>query len=101
LNTELLQVEGLSAGIGMPPPNSYGEHTVGASDLLVDTGRVPNTEGLGLEKARATRRCVDNLQLSLLLEFLRCQGHSNEPGVAGGDLGGWQHPRSAMLYSGS
>lgn len=51
LNTELLEVKGLSGqGIRMRVHDSRGERTVEGSDLLVATGRVPNTQGLGLEK---------------------------------------------------
>jgi pyruvate/2-oxoglutarate dehydrogenase complex dihydrolipoamide dehydrogenase (E3) component len=51
LNTELLGVEGSSGhGIRMRLRNSRGERTLEGSDLLVAIGRVPNTQGLGLEK---------------------------------------------------
>jgi pyruvate/2-oxoglutarate dehydrogenase complex dihydrolipoamide dehydrogenase (E3) component len=50
LNTELLRVEGLSGqGIRMHLRNSQGEQTLEGSDVLVAVGRVPNTQGLGLE----------------------------------------------------
>ena len=50
LCTDLIQVEGLSSrGIKARVRNSQGEGTVEASDLLVAAGRVPNTQGLGLE----------------------------------------------------
>jgi pyruvate/2-oxoglutarate dehydrogenase complex dihydrolipoamide dehydrogenase (E3) component len=50
LNTELLRVEGLSGqGIRMHLRNSQGERTLEGSDVLVAVGRVPNTQGLGLE----------------------------------------------------
>jgi pyruvate/2-oxoglutarate dehydrogenase complex dihydrolipoamide dehydrogenase (E3) component len=50
LSTDLIQVEGLSSqGIKAHVRNSQGERTVEASDLLVAAGRVPNTQGLGLE----------------------------------------------------
>jgi len=50
LNTELLEVEGLSGqAIKMRLRNSQGERTLEGSDLLVATGRIPNTQGLGLE----------------------------------------------------
>ena len=52
LNTELLEVEGLSGqGIRMRLRDSRGERTLEGSDLLVATGRIPNTQGLGLEKS--------------------------------------------------
>jgi pyruvate/2-oxoglutarate dehydrogenase complex dihydrolipoamide dehydrogenase (E3) component len=51
LNTELLEVEGLSGQrIRMRLRNSQGERTLEGSDLLVATGRVPNAQGLGLER---------------------------------------------------
>jgi pyruvate/2-oxoglutarate dehydrogenase complex dihydrolipoamide dehydrogenase (E3) component len=50
-NSELLEVKGLSGeGIRMRLRNSQDEHTLEGSDLLVATGRIPNTQGLGLEK---------------------------------------------------
>jgi len=50
LSTDLLEVEG-SSGQGMRARvrNSQGERAVEGSDLLVAAGRVPNTQGLGLE----------------------------------------------------
>jgi pyruvate/2-oxoglutarate dehydrogenase complex dihydrolipoamide dehydrogenase (E3) component len=51
LNTDLLEVEGLSGqAIRARLRNSQGERSLEGSDLLVATGRVPNTQGLGLEK---------------------------------------------------
>jgi pyruvate/2-oxoglutarate dehydrogenase complex dihydrolipoamide dehydrogenase (E3) component len=50
LGTDLIQVEGLSGQrIKARLRNSQGERTVEASDFLVAAGRVPNTQGLGLE----------------------------------------------------
>src|SRR5436853_6572817 len=50
LSTDLLEVEGLSGqGIKARVRNSQGERAVKGSDLLVAVGRVPNTQGLGLE----------------------------------------------------
>lgn len=52
LNTEILQVEGFSGqGIRLRLRNSHGERALEGSDLLAATGRIPNTQGLGLEKA--------------------------------------------------
>jgi len=52
LNTELLEVEGLSGqAIKMRLRNSQGERTLEGSDVLVAIGRVPNTQGLGLENS--------------------------------------------------
>jgi len=50
-DTEVLEVEGSSGqGIRMRLRDSQGERTLEGSDLLVATGRIPNTQGLGLEK---------------------------------------------------
>lgn len=50
-NTQLLGVEGLSGqGLRMRLREPQGEPTLEGSDLLVAVGRVPNTQGLGLEK---------------------------------------------------
>jgi pyruvate/2-oxoglutarate dehydrogenase complex dihydrolipoamide dehydrogenase (E3) component len=51
LNTDLLEVEGWSGRhVKMRVRNRQGEHVLECSDLLVAAGRVPNTQGLGLEK---------------------------------------------------
>lgn len=51
-NTELLGVEGLSGhSLRMRLREPQGERTLEGSDLLVAVGRVPNTQGLGLEEA--------------------------------------------------
>jgi pyruvate/2-oxoglutarate dehydrogenase complex dihydrolipoamide dehydrogenase (E3) component len=51
LNTGLLQVEGSSGhGVRISVHNSKGEHTLEGSDILAAMGRIPNTQGLGLEK---------------------------------------------------
>jgi pyruvate/2-oxoglutarate dehydrogenase complex dihydrolipoamide dehydrogenase (E3) component len=50
-NAELLGVEGTSGqGIRARLRNSSGERKLEGSDLLVAVGRVPNTQGIGLEK---------------------------------------------------
>ncbi len=50
LDTELLKVEGVSGnGVRLHIRGTKGEELVHASDILVATGRVPNTKGLGLE----------------------------------------------------
>src|ERR1700688_1953097 len=71
LGTNLIQVEGLSGqGIKARVRNSQGERTVEASDVLVAAGRVPNTQGLGLENTgvqlddRGYIRVNDRLQTS-------------------------------------
>lgn len=51
LNTEPVEVKGLSGqSASFRIRNAQGECTLEASDLLVATGRVPNTANLGLEK---------------------------------------------------
>jgi pyruvate/2-oxoglutarate dehydrogenase complex dihydrolipoamide dehydrogenase (E3) component len=51
LNTQLLEVEGLSGqGVRARVRTSQGEHTLQGSDLLVALGRIPNSLGLGLEE---------------------------------------------------
>jgi len=50
LKADLLEVKGSSGqGIRARVRNSQGERAVEGSDLLVAAGRVPNTQGLGLE----------------------------------------------------
>jgi pyruvate/2-oxoglutarate dehydrogenase complex dihydrolipoamide dehydrogenase (E3) component len=52
LDTQVLQVEGLSGDkirVRIDGPN--GEQTVEGTDLLVATGRTPNTRGIGVETA--------------------------------------------------
>ena len=50
LRTELLKVEGMSGqGIKGRVRDPQGERAVEGSDLLVAVGRIPNTQGLGLE----------------------------------------------------
>jgi pyruvate/2-oxoglutarate dehydrogenase complex dihydrolipoamide dehydrogenase (E3) component len=51
LSTESLEVKGLSGQlVSFRVRNAQGERTLEASDLLVATGRIPNTANLGLEK---------------------------------------------------
>jgi pyruvate/2-oxoglutarate dehydrogenase complex dihydrolipoamide dehydrogenase (E3) component len=50
-DTDLLGVEGLSGqGITLHLRDLRGERTLKGSDLLVAAGRIPNTQGMGLEK---------------------------------------------------
>jgi pyruvate/2-oxoglutarate dehydrogenase complex dihydrolipoamide dehydrogenase (E3) component len=50
-DTELVEVEGVSGeGVRVHLRNSQGEHSLEGSDILAAAGRVPNTQGLGLEK---------------------------------------------------
>jgi pyruvate/2-oxoglutarate dehydrogenase complex dihydrolipoamide dehydrogenase (E3) component len=52
LATKMLRVEGRSgAGVSLLVHTPQGEQTLQASDLLVATGRTPNTAGIGLDVA--------------------------------------------------
>lgn len=52
LETRVLQVEGLSRqNLRIAVENSRGQETLEGTDLLVATGRIANTQGIGLEKA--------------------------------------------------
>jgi pyruvate/2-oxoglutarate dehydrogenase complex dihydrolipoamide dehydrogenase (E3) component len=52
LGAELLRVEGRSgAGVRLRVRTAKGERTIAGSDILVATGRTPNTAGIGLEVA--------------------------------------------------
>jgi pyruvate/2-oxoglutarate dehydrogenase complex dihydrolipoamide dehydrogenase (E3) component len=52
LHTELLEVEGRSGqGIKARVRTLQGERSLEGSDLLVAAGRIPNTQGLGLENS--------------------------------------------------
>jgi len=52
LQTDLVNVDGLSGRqIRVRIRDGHGERTLEGSDLFVATGRVPNTQGLGLDKA--------------------------------------------------
>src|SRR5215471_244708 len=52
LETRVRQVEGLSGEtIRARVENSHGEHVIEATDLLVATGRTPNTQTIGLDAA--------------------------------------------------
>jgi pyruvate/2-oxoglutarate dehydrogenase complex dihydrolipoamide dehydrogenase (E3) component len=52
LSTELVRVRGTSgAGVGLTLRTRDGERTLEASDLLVATGRTPNTAGIALDVA--------------------------------------------------
>ena len=49
---EIIRVTGLSGeSVKLTVRNSEGEKTIAATDVLVATGRVPNTTGIGLELA--------------------------------------------------
>jgi pyruvate/2-oxoglutarate dehydrogenase complex dihydrolipoamide dehydrogenase (E3) component len=50
LSTETLQVEGQSGkGVHLRVRTALGERTIDGSDILVATGRTPNTSGIGLD----------------------------------------------------
>ena len=50
--TRVREVEGLSGRkVRIRAENSHGEHTIEGTDLLVATGRTPNTQGIGLKTA--------------------------------------------------
>jgi pyruvate/2-oxoglutarate dehydrogenase complex dihydrolipoamide dehydrogenase (E3) component len=50
--TDVLKVEGRSGeGVSLRVRTTLGEQTIGATDILVATGRTPNTAGIGLESA--------------------------------------------------
>jgi pyruvate/2-oxoglutarate dehydrogenase complex dihydrolipoamide dehydrogenase (E3) component len=52
LDTRVRNVEGLSGEkVRIVAESSHGEETIVGSDLLVATGRTPNTQGIGLEAA--------------------------------------------------
>jgi pyruvate/2-oxoglutarate dehydrogenase complex dihydrolipoamide dehydrogenase (E3) component len=52
LNTRVREVEGLSGRkVRIRAENSHGDEAIEGTDLLVATGRVPNTQGIGLEGA--------------------------------------------------
>jgi pyruvate/2-oxoglutarate dehydrogenase complex dihydrolipoamide dehydrogenase (E3) component len=52
LAADVLKVEGRSGeGVRLRVRTTSGEQTIGASDVLVATGRTPNTAGIGLELA--------------------------------------------------
>src|SRR6266851_7815623 len=52
LETRLREVDGLSGEkVKVRVENSHGQETIEGTDLLVATGRMPNTRGIGLEAA--------------------------------------------------
>lgn len=52
LDTRVREVEGLSGqSVRVVVENSRGQQTIEGTDLLVGTGRTPNTQGIGLEAA--------------------------------------------------
>src|SRR5207237_8841476 len=56
LGTEIRRVEGRSAeSIRIHAKDGQGKRIVEGTDLLVATGRTPNTDGIGLEQAGVER----------------------------------------------
>jgi pyruvate/2-oxoglutarate dehydrogenase complex dihydrolipoamide dehydrogenase (E3) component len=52
LDTQVMRVDGSSGGhVSLQLQNGSGRRTVEGTDILVAVGRVPNTTGIGLEKA--------------------------------------------------
>src|SRR5215475_5953479 len=52
LEAQTREVEGLSGrNVRIRAENSHGEQTIEGTDLLVATGRIPNTQAIGLEAA--------------------------------------------------
>jgi pyruvate/2-oxoglutarate dehydrogenase complex dihydrolipoamide dehydrogenase (E3) component len=52
LETRVREVQGLSGEkVSIRVENNHGEDTIEGTDLLVATGRTPNTRGIGLETA--------------------------------------------------
>ncbi|MGE8158750.1 mercuric reductase [Paraburkholderia sp. NPDC080076] len=71
LGAETLKVDGQSGKhVGITVRTAAGEQTIEGSDILVATGRIPNTAGIGLDKAgialdeRGYIRVNDRLQAS-------------------------------------
>ena len=86
LDTQLRQVEGLSGEkirVRIDGPN--GEQTIEGTDLLVATGRTPNTRGLGVEAAGIELDARGYIKVNERLE-------TTAPGVwAMGDCAGSPH----------
>src|SRR6202035_223974 len=52
LDTRVKEVRGLSGQkVRVVVEDSHGQHEIEGTDLLVATGRAPNTQGIGLETA--------------------------------------------------
>lgn len=86
LNTQVRQVEGLSGEkvrVRIDGPN--GEQTIEGTDLLVATGRTPNTRGIGVEAAGVELDARGYIKVNERLE-------TTAPGVwAMGDCAGSPH----------
>jgi len=69
LNTDVRSVEGLSGQhVKLHIEDANGKRTLEASDLLVATGRTPNTDGIGLEKAEVRLTPQGFIQVNERLE---------------------------------
>jgi pyruvate/2-oxoglutarate dehydrogenase complex dihydrolipoamide dehydrogenase (E3) component len=69
LDTRVREVEGLSGQkIRIVAESSHGEKTLQGTDLLVATGRTPNTLGIGLEKAGVELDARGYIQVNEKLE---------------------------------
>jgi len=69
LNAELEEVSGRSGNSVKIHARSAGAtHSIGASDILVATGRTPNTAGLGTEKAGVSLEARGYIQVNDKLE---------------------------------
>jgi pyruvate/2-oxoglutarate dehydrogenase complex dihydrolipoamide dehydrogenase (E3) component len=83
LGTRVHKVEGLSGQeVRILTENSHGQHTIEGTDLLVATGRTPNTQRIGLEVARVELDARGYIKVNERLE-------TTAPGVwAMGDCAG-------------
>jgi pyruvate/2-oxoglutarate dehydrogenase complex dihydrolipoamide dehydrogenase (E3) component len=69
LNVEVEQVEGSSgASVRMTLANSAGTSSLEASDILVATGRIPNTQNIGLDKTGVALDARGYIQVNERLE---------------------------------
>jgi pyruvate/2-oxoglutarate dehydrogenase complex dihydrolipoamide dehydrogenase (E3) component len=69
LNVEVAQVEGSSGGsVRVIPANSAGTSLLDGSDILVATGRIPNTQNVGLDKTGVALDVRGYIQVNERLE---------------------------------
>jgi pyruvate/2-oxoglutarate dehydrogenase complex dihydrolipoamide dehydrogenase (E3) component len=69
LDTRVRNVEGLSGEkVRIVAENSHGEEMIEGTDLLVATGRTPNTQGIGLEAAEVQLDARGYIQVNERLE---------------------------------
>ena len=69
LNVEVAQVEGSSGGsVRVILANSVGTSLLDGSDILVATGRIPNTQNVGLDKAGVALDARGYIQVNERLE---------------------------------